>query len=105
MHWQVFVAAVSPARNPASGYQVGTLENHAPLMPCVFRQTDFLCCWQAWGHSTIVNPWGEVVATTEHDAAMVTAELDLTGVEEVRRNIPVSMQKRDDLYDLVDKKA
>jgi omega-amidase len=52
-----------------------------------------------------VNPWGEVVATTEHDAAMVTADLDLTGVEEVRRNIPVSMQKRDDLYDLVDKKA
>lgn len=65
----------------------------------------FSSWWQAWGHSTIVNPWGEVVATTEHDAAMVTAELDLTGVEEVRRNIPVSMQKRSDLYDLVDKQA
>lgn len=36
MYWQVFVAAVSPARNPASGYQVGTLQHHTPLMSFVF---------------------------------------------------------------------
>eukprot|EP00624_Nannochloropsis_granulata_P003661 evm.model.NODE_28528_length_50078_cov_28.909842.4 len=70
---QLFVAAVSPARNPASSYQ-------------------------AWGHSTIVSPWGGIVATTGHDPALVMAELDLTAVEETRRNVPTAQQKRLDLY-------
>lgn len=70
---QLFVAAVSPARNPASSYQ-------------------------AWGHSTIVNPWGEILATTGHDPALVLAELDMAGLEETRRNIPTAQQKRLDLY-------
>jgi len=70
---QLFVAAVSPARNPASAYQ-------------------------AWGHSTIVNPWGEILATTGHDPALVMAELDMAAVEETRRNVPTAQQKRLDLY-------
>lgn len=53
---------------------------------------------QAWGHSTIVNPWGEVLATTGHEPTTVYAELDLASVDEVRRNIPISMQQRLDLY-------
>jgi len=70
---QLFVAAVSPARNPASSYQ-------------------------AWGHSTIINPWGEILATTGHDPALVLAELDMSALEETRRNIPTAQQKRLDLY-------
>ncbi len=70
---QLYVAAVSPARNPASGYQ-------------------------AWGHTTVVNPWGEVVVTTGHDPALVVAELDFAALEETRRNIPTAQQKRLDLY-------
>ena len=29
----------------------------------------------AWGHSTIINPWGEVVATTEHEDTIIYADL------------------------------
>mmetsp|Transcript_25114 Transcript_25114/g.60409 ORF Transcript_25114/g.60409 Transcript_25114/m.60409 type:complete len:112 (-) Transcript_25114:240-575(-) len=72
---QCFVAAVSPARNPKSSYQ-------------------------AWGHSTMVSPWGKVLATTEHEPAIVYAEIDLAEVEDVRSGIPISKQKRDDLYKL-----
>lgn len=70
---QLFVAAVSPARNPEASYQ-------------------------AWGHSTVVDPWGAVVATTEHEPALVVAELDLDRVPKVRAQIPVSFQRRWDLY-------
>ncbi|CAN0227710.1 unnamed protein product [Discosporangium mesarthrocarpum] len=73
---QCYVITVSPARNPSAKYQ-------------------------AWGHSSIVDPWGQVTATTDHQSDLVTAELDLERVEEVRRNIPVSTQKRTDLYRLV----
>jgi omega-amidase len=62
-------------------------------------------CSQAWGHSTVVSPNGEVVATTEHQSGIVYAELDLAEVEERRGNMPLTQQKRTDLYELVDKTA
>ncbi len=74
----MFVVTVSPARNPESSYQ-------------------------AWGHSTVVSPWADVLATTNHEESIVIADLDLHRVLEVRRNIPTGSQKRLDLYDLVDK--
>lgn len=44
------MASVSPARNPDSTYQ-------------------------AWGHSMIVSPWGEVIATTEHNQDIIYATI------------------------------
>ena len=29
----------------------------------------------AWGHSSVVNPWGEVVATCEDEEAIIYADL------------------------------
>eukprot|EP00955_Chlamydomonas_euryale_P084593 363984-Chlamydomonas_euryale.AAC.26 len=52
---QLFVASCSPARNPAASYQ-------------------------AWGHSTVIGPFAEVLATTEHAADTVYAELDFAQV-------------------------
>jgi len=72
---QVFVLTCSPARNPESKYQ-------------------------AWGHSSAISPWGEVLATTEHAEDMVMTELNLNRVNEVRQNIPVRKQKRLNLYQL-----
>jgi len=72
---QCFVAAVSPARNPSSKYQ-------------------------AWGHSTLVSPWGDVVVTTDHKPNIVYADIDLSKVKDIRESIPISKQKRNDLYNL-----
>ena len=72
---QCFVLTPAPARNPDAKYQ-------------------------AWGHSTIVSPWGEVLATTDEAPGTVTAELRLGHVAEVRGSIPVGVQARDDLYAL-----
>jgi omega-amidase len=70
---QLYVATASPARNPDSKYQ-------------------------AWGHSSIVSPWGDVLATTEHGPDVVFAEIDLARPDEIRQNIPISKQGRHDLY-------
>ena len=73
---QCYVAAVSVARGaPGEGYQ-------------------------AWGHSTVVNPWGEVVATTGEGVGEVRADLDMGRVAEVRAQVPVGVQARGDLYAL-----
>lgn len=56
--------------------------------------------YTAWGHSTAVSPWGDIVATTEEKEGLVIADLDLSKVEEIRRNIPIGNQRRSDIYDL-----
>ncbi|KAN0023423.1 hypothetical protein ACTFIV_009242 [Dictyostelium citrinum] len=72
---QVFVAAISPARNPSSTYQ-------------------------AWGHSTIVNPWGTILATTDEHQSIIYSDIDLNTLNETRSSIPIYSQKRNDLYKL-----
>ncbi len=41
-----------------------------------------------WGHSMIVNPWGEVIAKMENEPGFITAEIDLQKVEKARRVVP-----------------
>ena len=74
---QLFVATPSPARSPPS--QGG---------------------YKAWGHSSVYDPWGRVVASTEHAPALVLADVDLALAEAIRAQIPVGVQARDDLYSL-----
>lgn len=74
---QLFVVTCSPARDtsPTPGYL-------------------------AWGHSSVVSPWGEVIATTEAEEAVVFAEMQLEKIDEMRAGIPCWSQKRTDLYRL-----
>ena len=43
---------------------------------------------QSYGHSLVVNPWGEVLADAGTEPCVVTADLDLREVEVARRRIP-----------------
>ncbi|XP_007568506.1 omega-amidase NIT2 [Poecilia formosa] len=70
---QTYVATASPARDEAASYV-------------------------AWGHSTVVNPWGEVIAKAGHEESIIYADIDLQYLADVRQQIPISSQRRDDLY-------
>lgn len=72
---QLYAAAISPARDEKASYI-------------------------AWGHSTLVNPWGEVVKTTEEKEGVVYGEVDLEFLGGVRDQIPVTKQRRHDVYSL-----
>ncbi|CAA0838421.1 Omega-amidase-chloroplastic [Striga hermonthica] len=74
---QLYVATCSPARDAGAGYV-------------------------AWGHSTLIGPFGEVLATTEHDEAIIISEIDYSQIEIRRTNLPLEKQRRGDLYQLVD---
>jgi omega-amidase len=57
--------------------------------------------YSAWGHSTAVSPWGEVIATCDENPNVVVVDLDMNKVTEMRTAIPTCAQKRHDLYKLV----
>ena len=54
--------------------------------------------YSAWGHSTAVSPWGEVLATCDEGPNLVLVDLDMSRVDETRAAIPTSVQGRRDVY-------
>ncbi|XP_049783224.1 omega-amidase NIT2 [Schistocerca cancellata] len=75
---QVYVAGVAPLTEKGSDYT-------------------------SWGHSTLVDPWGKVVVEGEFSEEILYGDIDLSTVKEVRQQIPISLQRRTDLYDTVKK--
>ncbi|HEU5441960.1 MAG TPA: nitrilase-related carbon-nitrogen hydrolase, partial [Ktedonobacterales bacterium] len=53
---------------------------------------------QCWGHSLIVDPWGDILADAGTEPGMALAEIDTARVAEVRRRIPSLANRRPDVY-------
>jgi len=66
---QVYVAGCSPARDENATYV-------------------------AWGHSMVVDPWGNIVAKTEEKEDIIYADIDLDHLSTVRNQMPTHIQKR-----------
>ena len=75
---QVFMAAASPARNKDLSYV-------------------------AYGNSMIVNPWGTILAEANEKEEIIYADIDLKDVIRVRDELPVLKNRRDDIYEIVEK--
>ncbi|MBZ0276461.1 MAG: carbon-nitrogen family hydrolase [Anaerolineae bacterium] len=50
------------------------------------------------GHSLIVDPWGKIIVEGGEDPMMLTADIEMDVVDEVRRRIPVFEDRREDVY-------
>jgi deaminated glutathione amidase len=50
---------------------------------------------QTYGHSLIVDPWGETLADGGEDTGFIVADIDLTKVDEARNKIPSMNHDRD----------
>lgn len=72
------------------------IENQMYVVACnrVGRSgtTDF------FGHSMIIDPWGEVIAEGDETEQILSAGLDLSLVDKVRETIPVFKDRRPELY-------
>lgn len=49
---------------------------------------------ETWGHSMIVDPWGNVVARVEKGEGVAIAEIDLDYLHDLRRRMPVQAHRR-----------
>lgn len=72
---QIYVVGASPARNPSARYVY-------------------------YGHSMIVNPWGDITAKAGAREDIIMASVDLGYLQQVRRQLPVLEHRRTDLFEL-----
>ncbi|ETN58555.1 nitrilase and fragile histidine triad fusion protein NitFhit [Anopheles darlingi] len=77
---QMFVALVSPARDPTTEYV-------------------------AYGYTLLCDPWGRVLCRAKEEQEMLIADIDLSMCEQIKGQIPVLSQKRADVYELKLKKC
>ncbi len=72
---QVHLLAAAPARNLKASYH-------------------------AWGHSLVVNPWGQILHQADETEQILYAHLDFSVNEQVRREVPVLQHRRHDIYQI-----
>ena len=72
---QVYFIAASPARNQSASYH-------------------------AYGHSSIVNPWGTIISEADEKECIIYGDIDLALVEKVRKELPLLNHRRKDLYEI-----
>ena len=75
---QVFCVGVAPALNKEASYH-------------------------SFGHSIIANPWGEIIAEADEKEQLIIKEIDLSELEKTREELPLLLNKREDLYEIIKK--
>lgn len=82
-HWQTLLRARA-------------IENQMYVVACnrvgSSKNTEF------FGHSCIIDPWGETVIEGGEDEELLTADIDLGVVDSVRAKIPIFVDRRAELY-------
>jgi len=59
---------------------------------------DMAASYHSWGHSLVVNPWGEVLEMLDEKEGSLRCRLDLEQTEAVRRQLPLLAHRRRDIY-------
>mgnify|MGYP001104200200 FL=1 len=57
--------------------------------------------FQAYANSLVVDPWGNVIARASNPPQVITAEIDLDYLQQVRRQIFTLENRRPDVYSLL----
>ncbi|MGE5557177.1 MAG: carbon-nitrogen hydrolase family protein [Bacillota bacterium] len=61
---------------------------------------DFGAGYVAYGHSMAVDPWGRILAAAGDDEDLLIAALKADELERVRREFPLLLHRRSDLYEI-----
>ncbi len=83
-HWEVLLRARA-VENGCFVIAPDQVGEHLPGRTC-------------FGHSMVVDPWGDVLAERAEGVGLCVADLDLARVDEVRAQVPSMQNRRPDAY-------
>ena len=52
------------------------------------------CGRETWGHSMVISPWGEIIASLKDIPDSLVVDIDINQVEDIRASMPVSQHQR-----------
>ena len=58
--------------------------------------------YECWGHSTVVDPLGSVIASCDETEQILWSELDLGRIDTVRQQLPTFLHLRRDVYEVAE---
>jgi predicted amidohydrolase len=74
------------------------IENQMFVVACnrvgISGKTEF------FGHSMIIDPWGEIIAEGGEQEEIISASLQMSDVKQVRNKIPVFDDRRPEIYSI-----
>lgn len=76
--------------------QARAIENQMYIIACNRVGAAEDCTY--FGHSLIIDPWGEIIAEGDDSECMVTGEVDFSKVKEVRNLIPMYEDRQPETY-------
>lgn len=56
--------------------------------------------YESWGHSMVVDPFGEVLAGCGEEETILYADIDLARIDQVRSQLPTFLHLREELYEV-----
>ena len=56
--------------------------------------------YKCWGHTMVIDPWGNVLTDMGTDEGIAITEIDLEEIDRVRAELPLMSARRTDLYTL-----
>lgn len=56
--------------------------------------------YESWGHSMVVDPFGEVLVSCGEEETILYADIDLARIGEVRAQLPTFLHLREELYEV-----
>jgi predicted amidohydrolase len=59
--------------------------------------------YHSFGHSIIANPWGDILAEADTAEELIICEIDLDEIRKIREELPLLKNKREDLYEIIEK--
>ncbi|KAL2314402.1 Hydrolase C26A3.11 [Schizosaccharomyces pombe] len=68
------------------------------FVACCAPARDMNADYHSWGHSTVVDPFGKVIATTDEKPSIVYADIDPSVMSTARNSVPIYTQRRFDVY-------
>ncbi|XP_055614769.1 omega-amidase NIT2-like [Toxorhynchites rutilus septentrionalis] len=83
--------------------QARALDNSMFVVMCSMAR-DTSQDYAAYGYSAICDPWGRVMCRAREGPEMLIADLDLRMLTDVKKQVPIIHQKRNDIYELKIKK-
>jgi len=91
MHWELLMRSRA-------------LDNNVHIAMCSpARNTENPNVYQCYGFSSIYDPFAKLISTTGFEEDIVYGEIDLGKNREIEQQIPTWKQKRNDMYEVVEK--